>query len=223
VAGWLFASSRRPVAVINGERMPFGRVLSRILPYGVGLALGSVGFGAIAAFITLFYASHQWPDATMALTAFGVCFVGARLVFARAIDRFGGFRVAFASLSVEFAGLLLLSRADTPDLALAATALSGMGFALVFPALGIEAIAAVPAQSRGAALGGYSAFIDLALGLSGPAMGALSTALGYSSAYCAVSLAAASGALLTLFLWARARLPDRIQLPQPSGSGARMG
>jgi predicted MFS family arabinose efflux permease len=219
VAGWLFASSRRPVPVIKGERMPFGRVLSRILPYGAGLALGSIGFGAIAAFIALFFASRQWPDATAALTAFGACFVGARLVFAGAIDRFGGFRVAVASFSVESAGLLLLSRADTPDLALAATALSGMGFALVFPALGVEAIAAVPAQSRGAALGAYSAFIDLALGMSGPAMGALSTALGYSPAFCAISAAAATGALLTLILWARARLPDRNRFLQIPGGG----
>ena len=203
VAGWLFASSRRPAAVVKGERLAFGRVLSLILPYGIGLALGSAGFGAIATFIALFYASRHWPDAAAALTSFGACFVGARLIFARAIDRYGGFRVALVSFSVECAGLLLLFRAATPPLALAAAALSGCGFALIFPALGVEAIALVPAQSRGAALGAYAAFLDLALGVTGPVMGGLVTAYGYPAAFLAVGVAAAAGALLTLILWTR--------------------
>lgn len=214
IAGWLFTFSLPPAAVITGQRMPFGRVLSRILPYGSGLALGAIGFGAIAAFISLFYASHHWPNATAALTAFGGCFVGARLIFARAIDRYGGFRVALVSLSVEFAGLLLLSSAAAPHTALAATALSGIGFALVFPSLGVEAIASVPVQSRGAALGGYAAFFDLALGVTGPVIGGLATAYGYSVAFFAVSAAVAAGALLTLILWQRNRITLRSGEPQ---------
>lgn len=221
VAGWLYAFSLPPAAVVRGESMPFGRVLSRILPFGLGLALGSIGFGAIAAFITLFYASRHWPNSASALTAFGAFFVGARLVFARAIGRYGGFRVALVSLSVEFVGLLLLSSATSPDLALAATALSGMGFALVFPSLGVEAIASIPAQSRGAALGGYGAFFDLALGVTGPAIGGLATAYGYSAAFFSVSAAVATGALLTLVLWSRTRtaLGSAPRWRPASGSG----
>lgn len=210
IAGWLFASSRRPAVVVKGERLAFGRVLSRILPYGVGLALGSVGFGAIATFITLFYTKHHWPNAAAALTAFGLFFVGARLIFSRAIGRYGGFRVALVSFSVECSGLVLLSQAATPALALAAAALSGFGFALVFPALGVEAIASVPAQNRGAALGAYSAFLDLALGVTGPVIGGLVSAYDYPAGFLAVGVAAAGGALLTLFLWTRARDQPRL-------------
>jgi MFS family permease len=203
-AGLFFASTRRPAAVIKGARLSFGRVLTRILPYGAGLALGSVGFGAIAAFIALYFASRHWANAAEALTAFGICFVGVRLIFGRAIERFGGFRVAMISFSVECAGLLLLFRADTSQLALVAAALTGGGFALVFPSLGVEAIAHVPAQSRGAALGAYAAFLDLALGITGPIMGGLVATHGYPAAFLTVGVAAAAGALLTLFLWARA-------------------
>jgi len=185
--------------------MPFGRVLSRILPFGLGLALSSIGFGAIAAFITLFYASHHWANATAALTAFGACFVACRLVFVRAIDRYGGYPVAFVSFVVEFAGLALLAGSATPGAALAGTALSGLGFALVFPSLGVEAIAGVPAQSRGAALGGYAAFLDLALGIAGPVMGGLATAYSYAAAFGAVSAAVAGGGILTVTLWWRVR------------------
>jgi len=214
IVGWLFAFSRRPAAIIRGERLPFARVLSRILPYGTGLALGSIGFGAIAAFISLFYASRHWPNPTAALTAFGACFVGSRLIFARAIDRYGGFRVALVSLSVESAGLLLLASAATPQGALVATAVSGMGFALVFPSLGMEAIASVPAQSRGAALGGYAAFFDLALGVTGPVIGGLAAAESYAVAFFVVSAAVATGALLTLVLWSRSRT-----MPSPALAG----
>ena len=198
--GWLFAFTRQPVSVIKGARLSFGRVLTRILPYGIGLALGSMGFGAIVAFIALFFASRHWTNAAEALTAFGLCFVGVRLFFARAIERFGGFRVAIISFSVECAGLVLLYRAESEQIALVAAALTGAGFALIFPSLGVEAIAQVPPQSRGAALGAYSAFLDLALGITGPIMGELVASDGYSAAFLMVGAATAAGALLTVSL-----------------------
>ena len=64
------------------------------------------------------------------------------------------------------------------------------------------------AQSRGAALGAYAAFFDLALGITGPLMGFLVSGFGYSSAFLAVSAAAGAGGLLTLFLWARSGTPQ---------------
>jgi predicted MFS family arabinose efflux permease len=110
--------------------------------------------------------------------------------------------------------LLLLASAATPQGALVATAVSGMGFALVFPSLGMEAIASVPAQSRGAALGGYAAFFDLALGVTGPVIGGLAAAESYAVAFFVVSAAVATGALLTLVLWSRSRT-----MPSPALAG----
>ena len=62
-------------------------------------------------------------------------------------------------------------------------ALTGCGFALVFPAIGVEAVARVPAGSRGAALGAYSAFLDLALGVTGPVAGYISGGFGYPAIF----------------------------------------
>jgi len=177
-----------------------------VLPHGLGLALGSAGFGSIATFITLFYAARQLPNAALSLTVFGTMFIGARLLFANAIRRFGGFRVAIASFACECAGLVLLGLAPGPQVALAGAALTGFGFALVFPALGVEAVGLVPPASRGAALSAYSVFLDLSLGITGPLAGFVAHAFGYRSVYLLAALAAAGAAALSVSLYRRSML-----------------
>ena len=46
---------------------------------------------------------------------------------------------------------------------------AGLGFGLVFPALGVELMKRVPAPSHGGAFGIYTVFLDLALAFIGPA------------------------------------------------------
>src|SRR5258707_529964 len=106
--GYFLARLIAAVPLVHGERMSYRSVFTRVLPHGIGLALGSAGFGSIATFITLFYAARHWPDAALALTVFGTLFVGSRLLFANTIKTYGGFRVAIASFSCECVGLLLL-------------------------------------------------------------------------------------------------------------------
>ena len=60
----LAASASLVVAIVAG-------LLALADRLGIGLALGTVGFGAIATFITLYYASHQWSNAAFSLTLFG--------------------------------------------------------------------------------------------------------------------------------------------------------
>lgn len=136
VCGLLLAWPKRAAPVVAGVRLPFLRVLGKVLPHGSGLALGSIGFGTIATFITLYYASRGWPNAALTLSLFGASFICARLLFGNLINRIGGLRVAIACLSVETLGLLMLWLAPSAEMALAGAALSGFGFSLVFPALG---------------------------------------------------------------------------------------
>lgn len=208
VIGLLLARIKRATPVIHGERLAFRAVLGRVMPFGLGLALGSIGFGAISTFITLYYASHHWDNAALALTAFGVCFMGVRLMLGSSIGRFGGYRVAMASFALEAFGLIVLGVAPTGFTALLGAALSGAGFSLVFPSLGVAAVNLVPAQNRGAALGAYSVFLDVALGVTGPVAGLIVGAYGYAEVYLCAAIAAVAAVLLTVWMSRAARVRE---------------
>lgn len=210
IVGFLLGAIALPLAVMkarvepsHGERLPFKSVLSRVSSYGIGLALGSIGFGSLSTFVALYYASRGWHDAALSLSLFGGCFIGIRLIFGNAIDRFGGYRVAIISLVVEALGLLLLWFGATPEASLAGAALTGSGFALVFPALGVEAVSRVSNHNRGAALGAYSVFLDVALGLTGPVGGWIAGSFDYPAIFLAASGAAVAAAVLSFVLYAR--------------------
>ena len=198
------ARLKRATTVEAEERSPFRTVAARVIPYGIGLALGSIGFGCIATFITLFYASHGWENAALALTVFGVVFVGVRFIFGRTINWLGGYRVAMASLAIEAIGLITMCLATHVHMATVGAAIAGLGFSLVFPALGVEAVHRVPAHSRGSALGVYSVFMDVAMALTGPFGGWVASGMGYNAVYGLAAVAAIAAVILALVLQAQA-------------------
>jgi MFS family permease len=183
VVSLFLAVGKRPIPVVHGEALSFRSVFGRVAPHGMALALGGVGYSVLATFVTLFYASRGWDGAALCLTAFGVAFVAARIFFIHAIPRFGGFPVAIACLSIESVGTLMLWLAATPWVAAVAAALTGFGFSLVFPAIGVEAVRRVPEQNRGSALGVYTGFSDVSFFLVGLAVGAIIGVFGYPSAF----------------------------------------
>lgn len=205
LAAWPFAARGPAIRRSRGAQMPMAGVLGRVLPHGIALALGSLGFGTIASFVTLFFASRAWGGAALAVSAFGLFFILARLIFVNSIAREGGLRVACISFAAETLGLFILALAPSPLIAGAGAALTGFGFSLVFPALGVEAFARVPAHSRGAALGVFTVFLDVALGLTGPVAGLLSAAYGYTAIFLLAALAALLGGLIAIALGARLR------------------
>jgi predicted MFS family arabinose efflux permease len=180
---YFWAAIKPPVPVSPAEHLPFRNVLGRVTPHGLGLALGGVGYSALATFVTLFYVSRHWNGAALCLTAFGTAFIVARLLFIRTIGNFGGFPVAKVCLVVESVGVFLLWRSVTPWMALFGAALTGFGYSLVFPALGVEAVERVPVENRGTALSVYTVFADVSFFMVGPVAGAVIGAFGYPSVF----------------------------------------
>ena len=201
------AFRKPPVPVVHGEHLPFSHVLGRVAPHGMGLALGGICYSVLATFITLFYASRSWDGAALCLTAFGVSFIIARLIFIQTINHYGGYPVGIVCLSVESLGLLLLWQSMTPFMAVAGAALGGFGFSLVFPSIGVEAVQRVPENNRGTALGVYTAFADVSFFLTGPAAGAIIGAFGYASVFlfALICVITALGIVVTLMQIQRRR------------------
>lgn len=191
------ARRQQDVRSIAGERMPMSHVFGRVVPYGMGLALGAIGFGVIATFITLYYDWLHWGGAALTLSVFGLCFVGVRLLFGPSISSYGGYRVAMLSFAVESAGLAVLALGHHLFWSVLGTALTGMGFSLVFPSLGVEAVNRVDASNRGAALAAYSVFVDVALGVAGPIGGLLADQHRYAALFAIASVLSLSALALT--------------------------
>jgi predicted MFS family arabinose efflux permease len=61
--------------------------------------------------------------------------------------------------------------------------LTGVGYALVYPGFGVEAVRRVPPQSRGLAMGIYTAFFDLGIAVAGPALGLVAGATGLKAVF----------------------------------------
>ncbi|MBP1651659.1 MAG: transporter [Bacteroidetes bacterium] len=161
----------------------FFDVLSVIWKEGSSLALSAVGYGCTASFITLFFLSKYWGDASLAYTVFAATFILTRLFFSSFPDKYGGRLVGICSLIIEVVGQLIIWTAISRSMALVGVGLSGIGFSLMFPAMGVEAVKKVKPAMRGSAMGAFTAFSDVALGITGPAAGLIASLLGYNAIF----------------------------------------
>ncbi len=170
---------------------------------GLGAALSSIGFGVILSFASLLFAANGWTPVWLAFTTYAVALVIARLAFGHLPDRLGGAKVALICVLIEVAGLVLMGLAPSTLPAALGAGLVGFGYALVFPGLGVEAVRRAPPESRGLAMGAYTACLDLALGISGPALGLVATEAGLSAVFLVSSLAVLGSAFISLKLMNR--------------------
>jgi predicted MFS family arabinose efflux permease len=132
------------------------------------------------------------------MTAFGIGFIFVRVALGSLPDRMNGYRVALWSLVVEAIGQAMLWFAPYEIVALAGALVTGLGCALVFPALGVEALKRVLPANRGSAMGAFVAFLDIAYGVSGPAAGAIAGQFGYAAVYMFGAASSLLGAALVL-------------------------
>ena len=190
------------VAPVPTTRFSFANVIDAVWLPGLGSALGSVGFGAVTTFVALLFANRGWADGWLAYTAYATAFIVARLFFSDLPDTIGGAKVALVCLLIEASGQALIWLAARPDLALLGSALTGFGFSLVYPGFGVEAVRRVPAQSRGLAMGAYTAFLDVALGLASPVLGLIGRGASLSGVFLVSAITVFSATLVACWLLA---------------------
>jgi MFS family permease len=130
-------------------------------------------------------------------TAFAAAVVGTRLVLGRLPDRFGGRASAIAAGIAEAAGLGLIALAGSLGLAVLGAVVMGMGFSTLFPSLALIVVNRAGEERRGGALGMFTAFFDIGVGLGGPLAGAIAALAGYPAAFWAATACAGLGAVLT--------------------------
>ena len=196
---------------------PLSNVFAAVLLPGTGLALSSVGFGAVTAFVSLLFAARGWT-VWPAFTSFAVAFIAARAFFGHLADRRGGAKVALVFVLIEAVGQALIWIAPGSVLALTGAALSGFGYSLVYPAFGVEAVRLAPPQSRGLMMGAYTGFLDLTLGLASPALGLIAGVAGLGCVFLASTLSVMCAALVAMRLLGARSIFDTV-VPSACSAG----
>ncbi len=163
---------------------------------GVALALANVGYAALAGFVVLHLRARGIDGGATVFTAFALAVFASRLVLSRVPDRAGASPTATAAGLLEALGLLIVALATSLTVALVGAVVIGIGFSMLFPSLALMVVGGVGEDRRGSALGAFTAFFDIGVGLGGPLAGITASLGGYP----AVFVLAAAGALCTAAL-----------------------
>ena len=205
---WAFACVSPLAAALVAWRQPGGGpvadpperpplVAREVLRPGVALALANVGYAALAGFIVLDLDRLGVGHGAAVFTAFAAAVVGTRLVLGRLPDRFGGRASAIGAATAEAVGLGLIALATSLPVAIAGAVVMGMGFSTLFPSLALIVVNQSDEDRRGGALGTFTAFFDIGVGLGAPLIGAIAAVAGYPAGFWAAMVCAAAGAALT--------------------------
>ncbi len=167
---------------------------------GAALALANIGFGTMAGFVVLLLDERGIGHGAAAFTVFSGSVVVSRLVLGRLPDVLGARRTALGAGLVQGLGLIAIGAAQSLPAALAAAALMGAGMSLLFPSLALLVVDRVDPARRGAAMGAFTAFFDLGVGLGAPFAGLVASLTGeYPPAFYVGGALCLAGALLGWF------------------------
>ncbi len=219
-AVWLFAGAIPLLGAVVASRLPdpfrpvehperHPLIAREAVRPGAALALGSIGYGTMAAFVVLHLESRGIGHGAVAFGAFATMVVLTRLVAGDLPDRGGPARVAAAAAVTEALGLATIAVAHSLPVALAGALAMGAAFSLLYPSLSLIVVNQVSETRRGAALGTFTAFFDGGVGLGAPLAGIAAALTSYEGSFllaAAIALVSASAVALTISPRGRALL-----------------
>ena len=183
---------------------------------GLALALANLGYAALAGFVVLHLRARGIGGGAIVFTAFAIAVFASRLVLSRLPDRAGAHRTAAAAGLLEALGLLIIAAAHSLPVALAGAIVIGVGFSMLFPSLALMVVGDVGEDRRGSALGAFTAFFDIGVGLGAPIAGATAALAGYPAVFVLAAAAALGTAALAL-AHARSRRATAPNTARPGG------
>jgi predicted MFS family arabinose efflux permease len=127
---------------------------------------------------------------------YGGLILCVRIFGARLPDALGGRVSATIALSCGAVGLTVMAGWRSVAGLVAGTAVFAAGMSLLYPALMLLALAAVPDHERGSVVGTFSSFFDLSQGLGALILGGVAALGGYRGAFAGGAVAAAIGVVL---------------------------
>jgi MFS family permease len=182
-------------------------LVAEALRPGLALAFAVVGYATLAAFIVLHLDERGIGHGALVFTVFAATVVLGRLVGGGLPDRFGGARTGAAAALLQATGLCVMGVAQSLAVAAIGAAVMGVGFALLFPSLALLVVDAVPERRRGAAMGTFTAFFDVGVGLGAPIAGAIAVLGGYGLSFAFAGLCGLAAAVVALGLQRRVPAP----------------
>lgn len=208
-ATWLVAAAASGFAAAVGGFVPetrpdatdderaHGKLLSTsaLLP-GTVMAASIWGLAMFTTFVPL-YALHIGLTGSRFLFALHSFVVFAiRLFGARLPDMLGASKAATGALACSVVGFMIMGAYESSAGLVVGTIVWSLGHSLAFPALMSMAVKGAPASERGAVVGTFTAFFDLAFGLGAMAAGGIVDISGYRGGFFTASIAAGAGLLL---------------------------
>lgn len=213
--GFAFATAAAVLAVRVADARPEGAATATpgrlihpaaLLP-GTVLACTVWGFSAFSTFVSLYALELGMSGSRFVFFTYSFTVLLIRLFGARIPDAIGPRRSATIATMTVGAGLLVMSVWGEPAGLYLGSFVFGIGQAFAFPALMTLAVRDAPPRERGAVVGTYSAFVDLAFGLGAVSLGPVAHLVGYRGAF-AVSAGVAVVGLVLLRTRVRAARVD---------------
>jgi MFS family permease len=188
-----------------------------LLP-GTVLASAILGLAGFSTFVPLYALQIGLDGSRLVFALSSVLIISIRLLGARIPDILGARKAGRIALISNTSGFLVMALWAKPAGLFAGTALFAIGQSLVFPALMSLAVGNTPPEERGAVVGTFTAFFDLAFGLGALSLGWVASHFGYSGVFMGAAISAALGLGA---LQMATRSASRMPAPEPVEAAER--
>ena len=188
-----------------------GWIPSGLLVPGLAVGFVNVHYPVIAGFLILHLARHG-NSGPAAFSAYAATILLSRFFLGGLPDRIHPGITFYGGLAAMAVGLVTIASGPPPALAIAASALLGLGFSFPWSAVASTVLRRTPEEQHGSTVSILSAFYDLFVGTSSLVAGRIAYQQGYPAAFLMAAVSLTGAAIAGRYIFANAG-----NLAQPTG------